>query len=50
MKEFDKYHPYDRVTWSLATLFGFGGFATFFNNFSFSKILAAYTRFQRNHV
>ena len=28
MKEFDKYHPYDRVTWSLATLFGFGGFAT----------------------
>ena len=28
MKEFDKYHPNDRVTWSLATLFGFGGFAT----------------------
>ena len=28
MQEFDKYHPNDRVTWSLATLFGFGGFAT----------------------
>ncbi|MGB2175697.1 MAG: hypothetical protein ACPH13_04485 [Candidatus Poseidoniaceae archaeon] len=28
MQEFDKYHPNDRVIWSLATLFGFGGFAT----------------------
>ncbi len=28
MQEFDKYHPNDRVTWSLTTLFGFGGFAT----------------------
>ena len=28
MQEFDKYHPNDRVIWSLTTLFGFGGFAT----------------------
>ena len=28
MREFDRYHPNDRVTWSLTTLFGFGGLAT----------------------
>ena len=28
MQEFDKYHPNDRVIWSLTTLFVFGGFAT----------------------
>ncbi|DAC23603.1 MAG TPA: hypothetical protein D7H89_00520 [Candidatus Poseidoniales archaeon] len=28
MQEFDKYHPNDRVIWSLTTLLGFGGFAT----------------------
>ena len=27
MDEFDRYHPNDKVTWSLVTLFVFGGFA-----------------------